>query len=144
MADNNQKPLNPPVQTAGGSYDAEEADLRKQLLRRQLENAELESFDRQETNAKRLESKRRLENLKTTTLKTEKKRKAIINAEQASCPHMKPMGHGSAVAATRDHSGHVHFLCQYCQKTWDDSQLPPSLRIPSEFIGGPHNTGVIF
>lgn len=144
MADNNQRPINPPVGTNAGSYDAEEAQLRKELLRKQLDNADLENFDRQETNNKRLEAKRRLENLKSTTLKTEKKRKAIIGAEQASCPHMKPMGHGSAVAATRDHGGHVHFLCQYCQKTWNDSELPPSLRIPSEFIGGPHNSGVIF
>jgi hypothetical protein len=55
---------------------------------------------------------------------------------QRQCPHLKP-NHKSAVGGQKDHSGHYHFICQYCQKEWVDGELPYQLQIPGDTVGGP-------
>lgn len=59
--------------------------------------------------------------------------------EQESCPHRKPApSNESAIAGQRDHRGNVIFICQYCQQQWNQRTLPPALRIPADFVGGPN------
>ena len=57
---------------------------------------------------------------------------------QAQCPHRKPPpSFQSALAGQRDHQGIAHFICQYCQKEWTGSTVPPELRIDGGQVGGP-------
>jgi len=59
-------------------------------------------------------------------------------ADQEACLHRKPPpSHASALAGQRTHRGTVVFVCQYCQKEFDQTTIPPNLQIPGETIGGP-------
>ncbi len=58
-------------------------------------------------------------------------------AEQAQCSHMKPMNAGPATAGQKDHKGVYHWLCQYCHKEWTGAELPLTLRIDHNLVGGP-------
>ena len=55
---------------------------------------------------------------------------------QESCPHKKPNGSPS-IAGQRDHQHNHIFICAYCAKEFNQHTLPPHLRIPAEWIGGP-------
>jgi hypothetical protein len=57
-------------------------------------------------------------------------------ALQSACPHMKP-NMQPAIAGQRDHQHQYHFICAFCAKEYTQQTLPPWLRIPIEWIGGP-------
>lgn len=56
---------------------------------------------------------------------------------QSNCAHIKP-NRATALAGQRDHSGHIHYICQMCSKLWEAGESPHQSLIPdSLFIGGP-------
>lgn len=57
---------------------------------------------------------------------------------QELCYHVKQNGRASVVGQKASH-GHAIFLCQTCQKTWQEGELPQYLAITMSdvMIGGP-------
>jgi hypothetical protein len=54
---------------------------------------------------------------------------------QEFCPHRKE-DNRSRIGGQRLSDGTVLYLCQYCAKEWRGTELPPSLAIPFELVGG--------
>ena len=61
-------------------------------------------------------------------------------ANQDFCTHVKPNGR-TALGGQKTHShvrGQVYtFICQYCQKEFNETNIPPNLRVSAEMVGGP-------
>jgi hypothetical protein len=119
-------------------------ELQRLLVLAQLRNADLEFRKTSREEAKVTDQIEMLKRAREQNIIDIRKQVAKRTAERNDCPHQKPNNRGSAIAGTRDHQGHYHFLCQYCQKEWTDGELPPMLRIDSDFIGGPIIGALVF
>lgn len=131
---------NAPVTTGAETLE----ELQRALLVAQLRSANLINAREEREEGKRSESERVAKAARDNNIAEIRKQIARKTAERDGCPHQKPNNRGSAIAGTRDHQGHYHFLCQYCQKEWTDNELPPHLRIDSDFIGGPTIGALVF
>lgn len=118
--------------------------LQRALLLAQLRSANLVNAREEREEGKRSEAERVTKAARDNNIAEIRKNIERKTAERDGCPHQKPNNRGSAIAGTRDHQGHYHFLCQYCQKEWTDNALPPHLRIDSDFIGGPTIGALVF
>lgn len=80
-------------------------------------------------------ARQRQENLRSQTRLVQARRKDILDTEQTYCNHMKPMLHGTALVALNIKEGVTSFLCQFCQKVWDQDSVPNHLKPDKTFIG---------
>ncbi len=101
------------------------------------ENDRLEYEERVERKQARDAARQSAANARQQGMESIKKQAAAKADAQSNCPHMKPMNAGSAIAGQHDHKGIYHWICQYCHKEWEGSQLPPHLRIDMALVGGP-------
>lgn len=114
----------------------EQAQL--ELLHKQSALYELQAEELIRQKEKRLEEQRVQGAARAQNVTDIAKRLKEDQDRQANCSHRKPApSHESAIAGQRDHSGVAHFICQYCQKQWLGSELPPQLRVPADRVGGP-------
>lgn len=120
---------NPLSNPLAGNAPPDVWDLQRKILN--LQYAQLvranEQFEEQETQKKG----QRLQGAKDM-----QKRRNDEIAKQSLCPHLKP-NFSPCIGGQRDHQGVYHFICGYCAKEFTGSDLPPHLRIPNEFVGGP-------
>ncbi len=131
MANVNKEKIedSPLLQVALGSNTSTPSEIQQQLsalLLKRLakQNAEEEEAERQAREVRRAGMEAVREGMKKK------------EAEQSQCGHKKPYGE-SAVVGQRAHSHSYLWLCQYCQKSWKDGELPIDLRINGELVGGP-------
>jgi len=125
-----------------GSETLEE--LQRMLVIAQLRNANMDFMVKSREENKLAENQAMLKRARDQNIADIRKQVLKKAAERDACPHQKPNNRGSAIAGTRDHQGHYHFLCQYCQKEWTDNELPAVLRIDGDFIGGPTVGALVF
>jgi len=126
------------LQTASSSKDPGVQAALLKLLEKQAELASLQMDELQETRGKRAEAIRIAKVMQEGTIADEKKKAIAVKNHQAGCDHRKPApSHESAIAGQRDHQGVAHFICQYCAQEWTGGELPLSLRIPGDRLGGP-------
>lgn len=100
--------------------------LRKLQYERELDEREAKDAQKASALAARLQGRDSILKQRATQL-----------ANQAGCPHMKPLNGGSAIAGQKDHRQVYHWICQYCQKEWEGAELPAHLRIDLALVGGP-------
>jgi hypothetical protein len=62
--------------------------------------------------------------------------RARIEAEQNACLHVKPNGQ-SNLCGQKDGYGHYHFVCGYCSKEFNETNIPAHLKVPGHMVGGP-------
>lgn len=109
--------------------DPETNALQKALLSLQLQQLTEEVGEKTATKEARNQARKVIAKSMETARQQQEMR-------QESCPHKKPNGSPS-IAGQRDHQHNYIFICAYCAKTYDQHTLPPHLRIPNEWIGGP-------
>ena len=109
--------------------DAETLAMKKALLQLQLTTLTEETTEKQATKDSRLQAR------KVIAKSMEAGRQQQL-ARQEQCPHKKPNGQPS-IGGQRDHQHNYIFICAYCAKEFNQHTLPPHLRVPNEYIGGP-------
>jgi hypothetical protein len=136
MSDNKQnKPLQPEDILAAAnstlptSSDPEILAMQKGLLALQLKQLSKQVAEQDE--AEQSHNAARLQN----AIGQEKARQQQVQ-RQSMCPHVKPNGQ-SALGGQRINGTNYFFLCLYCQKEFNETNLPPHLRLPLERVGGP-------
>ena len=139
MADQKQnKPLTP--EDILGSTDRipapappSQADIQAALAALQLRKLTKEMNDQDESDQSKANARRQ-------TAEKVREAEAKREANQEYCTHLKPNGR-SALGGQKTHSqerGKAYtFICQYCQKEFNETNIPPQLRISPEQVGGP-------
>lgn len=117
------------ITVSAANKESESGDAFKALAQMLLSHLQEQKAEKDEERRARMEAKRQ------GAIAMENRRKAEL-AVQEQCSHMKPWG-GSAIAGQRDHQGTFHWICQYCAKEWKNNELPVTLRIPLDRVGGP-------
>lgn len=106
-----------------------ESQLRQELLALQLRREKKQDADATEQENQQIAAR------KQNALSQEAARQEKLR-QQEGCAHRKP-NNTSAIAGQRDHQHNSIYLCQYCQKEYDQHTLPANLRPDPNFIGGP-------
>lgn len=88
------------------------------------------------------EAEQTQKNARAQSVENARKSDAKKAADQELCTHVKPNGR-SALAGQKTHSQergyHYTFICQYCQKDFNETNIPPNLKLSAEQVGGPTN-----
>lgn len=102
------------------------------LKRRLLESLDKQLAKQQAEEEQKLEEVNRALKMRTEQAAHEKERREL---GQAICPHRKENGRPN-IGGQRLSNGHTVFICGTCYKTWDETNLPPTLQVQLENIGG--------
>lgn len=134
--DKDNKPVQPPLNTEVLQKQMSNdenilASVQAQLAVLQLEELQQKRKEQQE----RKDQDQKMRESRNEAIAYERAQKEAL---QDQCPHRKP-NMQPAIVGQRDHRQHYHWLCQYCQKSWIDNELPTGLRISMELVGGPQN-----
>ena len=106
-------------------------ELLKSITRREVRQIEREEREEAERQAA-LEAKFKEVKLNAANHAANK---ANAAAFQQYCNHRKEDGRPRTVGQ-KTSNGHYFFMCPMCKIEWDETTLPPSLQVPSEWIGG--------
>lgn len=120
----NSESISALLEKDGGSYD----EVLKRLAVREKFAALLAEEQLAADKARQMEA-----SLRATQQEIE-----MTNLKQAQCLHTKQNGRASVVGQRASH-GRPIYLCQNCQKTWQEGELPPYLAgtMSDVMIGGP-------
>jgi hypothetical protein len=68
----------------------------------------------------------------------EENKRLMLKRRHQSCSHLME-NNKTFLGGQRDHSGHTHYICQFCGAEFDETTVPPMLKPPLMNIGGPNN-----
>jgi CO/xanthine dehydrogenase Mo-binding subunit len=131
------------VGTSAGSTSAStsantSAKAADRLAEIALRRAELELAELEERKVQKEEVLAASLRARESSLKSWKERITSTEKAQKFCTHRKPApSRDTYIAGQRDHRGHTIFLCQLCQKSFEQGQVPLDLLPSSDIIGGP-------
>ena len=97
-----------------------------------LELIQADLGDRRAKKSKEEDELRRLMIARTQGFKEEKERRDLM---QAYCHHRKENMRPN-IGGQRLSNGHTVFICGTCYKTFDETNLPPTLQVDLQNIGG--------